>query len=182
MTGCLFKGIIIQNSHVGNQGGFGRGKWGENLALYFQVKGQSLTSVTLQCQSWPAGLVQCVGTSRFHPFLVSNTSKYPKQSSEVLLMCSVCDDVEVLSTNCLDEGESTEVTDRDMSGCVSVKSSSAFLGSNAGAQEHCCGFLGADLHLFCTAHWYCTVYAPTSAQPMWMACMVIPFPQPPDFA
>lgn len=70
----------------------------------------------------------------------------------MLLMCSVCDDVEVLRTNCFGEGESTEVTDRDVSGCVSVKSSSAFLGSNTGAQAHCCGFSGADLHQLCAAH------------------------------
>lgn len=46
-----------------------------------------------------------------------------------------------------EESLSTEMTHRDVSCCVSVKSSSAFLGNNGGAQAHCCGFPGADLHL-----------------------------------
>lgn len=33
--------------------------------------------------------------------------------------------------------------------CVDAKSSLSFLGIEGGAQAHCCGFLGADLHLRC---------------------------------
>lgn len=46
-----------------------------------------------------------------------------------------------------EESLSTEVAHRDVSCCVSVKSPSAFLGNDGGAQARCCGFRGTDLHL-----------------------------------
>lgn len=99
MTGCLFKGIIIQSSHVGNPGGFGRGKMRGKFSFVFPREGSEPDLSNIAVSILHVGTLQI---SLRPGFQHEQTSKAALRSaaggSEVTMQNSFCGGERRLST------------------------------------------------------------------------------------